>query len=269
MNDLGRAAAAEWAGLVTAAVLGTDRRPLPAPEPGWDVATRSEDPAVQLLDRAAAAATARRAGRRPAAAPPLVPAAPLDPRLVCPPAAAAALGRLLAGQFDVLLGEWFELCAAGGFQLPNHLLPSLLLRGRRQPALDIAVRRIAGERARWLAEAMPELRVALDPARMPAGADPLAPLVRPVDSGAVAAAIIDTFADRSATWAAAAQMRLTAAAIDPVWLPTLISGLHHAPFHATTERTRVDLLGVAQLRWEIVVSMAPPNSADAVPLPRG
>ena len=109
----------------------------------------------------------------------------------------------------------------------------------------------------------------MEPARMPAGADPLAPLVRPVDSGAVVAAIIDTFADRSATWAAAAQMRLTAAAIDPAWLPTLIRGLHHAPFHATTERTRVELLGVAQLRSEIIVSMAPPNSADAVPLPRG
>jgi hypothetical protein len=85
----------------------------------------------------------------------------------------------------------------------------------------------------------------------------------------VVAAILDTFAERSATWAAAAQMRIAAAAIDAAWLPTLIRGLHHAPFHATTERTRVDLLGLAQLRNEIITSMAPTKSADPVPLPRG
>lgn len=269
MNDLGRAATAEWDGLVTAAVLGTDRRPLPAPGPGWDVSTRSDDPAVQLLDRAAAVATARRAGRRPAAAPPLVPAAPIDPRPVCPPAAAAALARMLVGQFDLLLGEWFALCESGAFQLPAHLLPALLARGRKQPALDVAVRRIAGDQARWLAEAMPELRLAAEPARLPPGTEPLLPPGRPADSGAVVSAIIDTFADRSATWALAAQMRLVVAAIDPLWLPTLIRDLNHAPFHAATERTRVDLLGLAQFRSEIIAGMSATKSADAVPLPRG
>ena len=124
MTDLGAAARAEWEGLVTAAVLGTDRRPLSEPGPGWDVVTHSDDPAVQLLDRAAAVATARRAGRRPAAAPPLVPPADPDPRPLCPPAAAAALARMLSGQFDLLLAEWFARCESGGFQLPAHLLPA-------------------------------------------------------------------------------------------------------------------------------------------------
>jgi hypothetical protein len=269
VNEVGRAAGAEWAGLVTAAVLGTDRRPLPAPGAGWDVPARSDDPAIQLLDRAAAVATARRAGRRPAPAPPLVPPLELDPRPVCPPTAAAALARMLSGQFDLLVGEWFALCEAGGFQLPAHLLPALLMRGRKQPALDIAVRRIAGARARWLAEAMPELRLAPEPARLPAGTEPLLAPPRPPDSGALVSAVIDTFADRSATWALAGQMRLVVAAIDPVWLPTLIRDLNRAPFHAVTERTRVDLLGLAQLRSEMIVSMSAPKSADAVPLPRG
>lgn len=269
VNDLGRAAGTEWAGLVTAAVLGTDRRPLPVPEPGWDVSTRNDDPAVQLLDRAAAVATARRAGRRPAPPPPLVLPAPLDPRPVCPPAAAGVLARMLSGQFELLLGEWFALCESGGFQLPAHLLPGLLARGRKQPAMDIAVRRIAGEHAQWLAEAMPELGLAPGPARLPAGTEALQPPRQPDDSGAVVAAIIDTFADRSATWALAPQMRLVVAAIDPVWLPTLIRDLNHAPFHAGTERTRVDLLGLAQLRNEMIASMSATKSAHPVPWPSG
>ena len=268
-NDLGRSAAAEWANLVTTAVLGTDRRPLPEAQPGWDAAARSDDPAIQLLDRAAAVATARRAGRRPAPAPAVIEPAPLDVRPVCPPAATAALSRLLGGQHEVLLGEWFALCRAGGFQLPAHLLPALLLRSRRQPALDVAVRQIAGERARWLADAMPELRLKRDPTALPTGTEPLLPPAPPADSGAVVSAIIDTFADRSATWAAAAQMRLVAAALEPVWLPTLLRELNRAPFHALTERTRVDLMGLAQLRSEMIASMSPPESVDAVPLPRG
>lgn len=268
-DDLGRSAAAEWAGLVTAAVLGTDRRPVPAAQPGWDALTRSADPAVQLLDRAAAVATARRAGRLPGPAPALVAPAPLDPRPMCPAAGAAVLARLLGGPHDVLLGEWFALCRTGGYQLPPHLLPALLLRGRRHPPLDIAVRHIAGERARWLADAMPELRLKPDPPVLPPGLDPLLPPAPPVDSGAVVAAIIDTFTDRSATWAASAQMRPVVAAISPAWLPSLLHGLNHAPFHATTERTRVELLGLAQLRSEMIASMSPSNSADPVPLPGG
>ena len=80
-------------------------------------------------------------------------------------------------------------------------------------------------------------------------------------------AIIDTFGDRSATWAAAGQLRVAVAAIEPQWLPSLIRALNQAPFNAVTERTRVDLTGVAQLRHEMVVGLTPPKSVHAVPLP--
>ena len=270
-EDLARSAAEEWAGLVTVAVLGTDRRPLPVARAGWGATSSSPtsmaDPAVELLDRAAGVATARRAGRRPAPAVPMTDPAPDDPRPPCPPTAANQLARMLGGQHDVLLPEWFARCRLAGFQLPHHLLPALLLRGRRNPAFDIAVRAVAGGRATWLAEAMPELRIkATAPVAMPAaGADAFLPPRPPPDSGAVVAAIVGAFHDRTATWAAAAQIRLSVAALDPTWLPPLILELNRAPFHAVTERTRVDLLGVAQVRDEMIRQMPPANSSHAVP----
>ena len=219
------------------------------------------DPAVELLNRAAAVATARRSGMRPSAAPPLIEPVPVDPRPMCPPAAAAQLSRMLSGQFDILLPEWFARCRAAGFQLPLHLLPALLLRGRRNPAFDIAVRAIAGPRAEWLAEAMPELRIKAAPGTVPVGADPFLPPGPPPDSAAVVSAICETFLDRSATWAAVGQIRLAVAALDPKWLPALIRALNQAPFHSITERTRVDLLGLAQLRTEMIATLTPSAAA--------
>ena len=130
-------AATEWAALVATAVLGTDRRPLPPAEIGWDAWASDTDAAVALLDRAAAVVAAQRAGVRPA--PPLAvpPPAPVDARPPCPPGAALRLDRMLRGEHDILLPEWFALCDARGVQLPWVLLPVLLLRGRRQPELDV------------------------------------------------------------------------------------------------------------------------------------
>ena len=256
-ESLGAAARAEWSTLVTTAVLGTDRRPLPPAAPGWESPVPADDHAVELLNRAAAVATARRSGMRPSKAPPVIEPVPVDPRPMCPPAAAAQLSRMLAGQHDVLLPEWFARCRAAGFQLPPHLLPALLLRGRRNPAFDIAVRAIAGARAAWLAEAMPELRIKATPGTVPVGGDPFLPPRPPPDSGAVVSAIVETFLDRSATWAAVGQIRLAVAALDPSWLPALILELNRAPFHAMTERTRVELLGLAQLRTEMLAVLIP------------
>jgi len=264
--DLARSAAAEWSGLVTAAVLGTDRRPLPAPGPGWEPVLRTDDPAVELLHRAAAVATARRAGRRPGPSAPVIEPAPVDARPTCPPAAANALARMLGGQHDVLLAEWLWRCRNGGYQLPYHLLPALLLRGRRNPAFDIAVRAVAGERAAWLAEAMPELRIKPTAHAMSTGVQPFLPPAPPPDSAAVVAAIVGTFEERTATWAAAGQIRLAVVSIEPRWLPSLILDLNRAPFHAVTERTRVDLLGVAQLRDEMIRALTSPNAIAGMPL---
>ena len=252
---MGESAEREWSTLVTTAVLGTDRRPLPAAAPGWESPVATDDAAVELLNRAAAVATARRSGMRPAAPPLPIEPAPFDERPMCPAAAAAQLDRMLRGQHDILLPEWFALCRKGDFQLPLHLLPALLLRGRRNPAFDAAVRAVAGQRAAWLADAMPELRIKVRPTPLASGADPFLAPAPPIDSGAVVSAIVGTFVDRTATWAAVGQIRLAVAGLDPAWLPALILELNRAPFHAVTERTRVDLLGVAQLRSEMIATL--------------
>ncbi|CAB4880477.1 unannotated protein [freshwater metagenome] len=266
MTDIGASAAAEWAALVGTAVLGTDRRPLPPPAAGWeslgrDATSRLPDAAVELLDRAAAVATARRAGIRPGPALTLMPPAPVDPRPVCSDTASLLLGRLLVGEHDVLLPEWFARCRSAGLQIPPHLVPALLLRGRRNPTFDAAARSVIGQRAAWLAEAMPELGIKgipTAPARALAApaVQPFVPPAPPPDSGAVVSAIVSTFHDQAATWAAAPQLRTAVAGIDPVWLPALILELNRASFSAVTERARVDLLGLARTRMQMVEAFA-------------
>ena len=272
-HELAASAAAEWANLVTTAVLGTDRRPLPHPPPGWESVRSSDDPAVELLHRAAAVATARRAGVRPGAAPLLPLPAPDDDRPPCPAVAANALARMLRGEHDILLPEWMARCAAAGFQLPLHLVPALLLRGRRNPGFDRVARALIGPLAAWLADAVPDLGVSAVPKAAPANAaanvDVFAPPLPPPDSGAMVSVIVGAFIERTATWAAIAQLRLVTAALDPAWLPALELELNRAPFHAVTERVRVDLLGLCRVRREVVDSLTASPAADVVAWPRG
>ncbi len=256
-RELGASASSEWARLVTIAILGTDRRPLPAAEPGWETLTAAADPGAELLDRAAAVATARRAGVQPNPAPARIEPAPADVRPSCPPDAASLLAQMLRGEHDVLLPEWFALCELAHVQVAPHLIPALLLRGRRNPAFNVVVRRVIGARAAWLAEAMPELNISQLSGPVPPGTAAFLPPSPPSDSGALVTAISSTFYDRAATWAAAAQLRLAVASIDPVWLPALIVELQRAPFSSVTERTRVDLLGLALARQQLVSCLQP------------
>ena len=256
----------EWELLVRSAVLGTDRRPLPVATSGWDVWAGDGDPAVDLLGRAAAIVVARRAGACALAPPAQSPVAPVDPRPPCSAAATQALSRLLRGGYDMLLPEWFTLCESSGVHPPWVMLPSLLLRGRRLPAFDAVVRRVAGPRAEWLIDNMPELGIRAFSQTTPAGAEPFAMPPRPVDSGAVVSAIASTFHDGQAHWATAATMRQAIAALDPAWLAPLLNHLQQMRFQAVTERTRVDLIGLAQFRVEMINAFTPATSATMPPV---
>lgn len=261
-SQLALSATDEWTALVSAAVVGTDRRPPPVPDPGWAAWAAADDPAVALLDRVAAVVVARRAGARPQPVPDAsLPPAPPDARPPCPAPAAARLQRILGGEHDVLLAEWLDRSEAAGLQLPWDSLPTLLLRGRRTPELDAVVRRVAGGRAEWLADVVPELGIRRQVTTTTTTTTGSAPADGPAvwgrpptiaDSGAAVAGIVQVFVDGLATWAVAPQLRQLVAAIDPRWLPTLVAELSRLPFHGGSERTRADLLALAEFRHAMI-----------------
>ncbi|MEU6911988.1 DUF5691 domain-containing protein [Streptomyces olindensis] len=156
-----------WEGLVTTALLGTDRRTPPGSAPGPDAP-------VALLDAAAVETVRRRAGLRPARAAERPQPAPEDPRPPLPPAAAHRLGMLLADRPGTsggrrgtapdlveLLPQWLAAANARGFAPPPQALPALLDAARGRTDLRPAALEFAGPRALWLARLNPDWRFAL------------------------------------------------------------------------------------------------------------
>ncbi|MFB8759602.1 DUF5691 domain-containing protein [Streptomyces nigra] len=156
-----------WEELVTAALLGTDRRTPPGCPPG------PEAP-VALLDRAAVETVRRRAGLRPARAAERPKPAPEDPRPALPPAAARRLALLLADRPGAgggrrgsapdlmeLLPQWLAAANERGFAPPAQALPALLDAARGRTDLRPAALTFAGPRAVWLARLNPDWRFAL------------------------------------------------------------------------------------------------------------
>ncbi|AIS00082.1 DUF5691 domain-containing protein [Streptomyces glaucescens] len=173
-----------WEELVTAALLGTDRRTPPGIPPG------PRAPAA-LLDAAAAETVRRRAGLRPARAARRPDPAPVDPRPALPAAAARRLAMLLADRSGTagggrrgtapdlkeLLPQWLAMANARGFVAPPQALPALLDAARGRTDLRPAALAFAGPRALWLARLNPDWRFVL---RAMPGGD--AALPRPGDT---------------------------------------------------------------------------------------
>ncbi|QOV36150.1 hypothetical protein IM697_40085 [Streptomyces ferrugineus] len=161
-------AASAWEELVTAALLGTDRRTPPGCAPGREAP-------VALLDAAAAETVRRRAGLRPAPAAQRPQPAPEDPRPALPPAAARRLAMLLADRPGAagggrrgtspdlveLLPEWLARANDRGLAPPPEVLPALLDAARGRTDLRPAALTFAGPRAVWLARLNPDWRFAL------------------------------------------------------------------------------------------------------------
>lgn len=159
-----------WEDLVAAALLGTERRPFPAPG--------GLDPATALLDAAAVRTVERRAGLRPAPARPLPSPAPADARRPLPPAARRRLSTLLADRtaggggrrgtapaLAELLPQWLTAANRHAYRAPDDLLPGLLDAARARSDLRSGVLAFAGPRARWLAGLNPDWKFALRAAR--------------------------------------------------------------------------------------------------------
>jgi hypothetical protein len=149
-----------WRALVTASLLGTDRRSPPS-ELLSDVADLVAD-AVRVDDasRMLAAVAATAAARRAAfvALPPvadLQPPAP-DPRPVTPPAASATWREIVA-EAPVLEDEWMLTVIETGHRLAPDVLVQALARHRTDPVRRARVALAGGPVSAWLIGHVPQL----------------------------------------------------------------------------------------------------------------
>ncbi|MEV5407744.1 DUF5691 domain-containing protein [Thermopolyspora sp. NPDC052614] len=128
----------DWAELVSAALVGTDRRPVPG-----------------LLGKAAVEVVRRRAGQRLHRGEPL-PSAPGEDRPLVPSAAGERLARILSGERSRLLHEWLEAAAARGLRVPAETIPRLLDHGAKDRSARSWLGVVTGARGRWLAGLNPD-----------------------------------------------------------------------------------------------------------------
>lgn len=169
-----------WEELVTSALLGTDRRPVPPGE-------------CSLLGAAALHTVRRRAGLLPAAAAVPPSPAPDDPRPEPPEPARRRLAQLLADRagppgsggrrgaapdLTELLPQWLAAALRHGYRAPAAQLDALLDAARARTDLRPQALAFAGARGLWLARLNPDWKFAL----------------RSTSSGAVLPASTDTAA---------------------------------------------------------------------------
>lgn len=146
------ASADSWDRLVSTALVGTAKRPVPQ-TPDLPPTPEAED-AVALLDRAALITVRRAAGYTPATG--ITPVTPDtgDERPEAGRAADHRLDRILAGRTN-LLPEWLELVAASGRRVAPFSVPELLDWGARESHLRPLLARAIGSRGRWMARFNP------------------------------------------------------------------------------------------------------------------
>ena len=156
MSDLD----AYWDELVTAALLGTDRRdpPLPPDGPVADLVADAlrPDGASRMLAAVASVAAVRRAAFVPLAA-----ADPMQPPESEPrpwvSAAAVATWRTVVRDWPVLEDEWVLTVVEHGLGLPPDAVVELLQRHRSDAVRRTRVALAAGPVARWIVEHVPSL----------------------------------------------------------------------------------------------------------------
>jgi len=199
-----------WHGASTAALLGTERRAVPAhpasgeatvmavrdavldAETHRPVPTRGEaDPARRTVRLLAAGTVARRAGLRPSL--------PVDALVLGERDRRPEIGAHVAGLWHRILSDWPGLdeefvgrVLGSGQRLAPDLVPPMLQRWRGSTVAHARVRAAAGPLADWLIELSPGLACR---GRLPAGANLMAlvpPTITPDLALAVAAVDGDT-----------------------------------------------------------------------------
>ncbi|ONI67168.1 hypothetical protein BWI15_28825 [Kribbella sp. ALI-6-A] len=146
-----------WDGLVSSALLGTDRRPPTFDDLPPAVREQLSDEAG-LLDAAALATLYKRAGRLPLRGIEPLPVAEGEDRPLPRPNAIRRLTAMVAGFQTAALGEWLRVAEAKGWGIPPEHLPALADYARGRAEYRPLVIAAAGRRAAWLAELNPEWR---------------------------------------------------------------------------------------------------------------
>ncbi|MAT03480.1 MAG: hypothetical protein CL424_00300 [Acidimicrobiaceae bacterium] len=149
-----------WRDLVTAAMLGTDRRDPPVPPDGpiadlVDDALRP-DPGSRMLATVAAVAAARRAAFVPGPSADTLQPPEADDRPMCSPSAAATW-RQIVSEWSVLEDEWMLAVIERGLRLSPDVLVEALARHRSDGVRRARVMLAGGAVARWLVGHVPEL----------------------------------------------------------------------------------------------------------------
>ena len=156
-----------WDELVSVALVGTERKPVPATvTTDVAVALGAELPAaapeLAVLTAAGVLASYRRAGWAPPRDGVVPEPAPEDDRPLASTTAVQLLELLLGGQVSVyggvgfLVAEWLERCAASGRRPPERLLPQLLTGASGDRSLRAPTVAAGGARLRWLAARNPD-----------------------------------------------------------------------------------------------------------------
>lgn len=152
--------AAHWSEVVTAALLGTDRRE-PPPPPAGALADLAADlpapsPSARLLQQVAALAVLRRAGATAGPAVPAVAAPATDPRPHTPPACTDTWQRIV-DDWPVVEDEWMLTLVARGWRLAPELVGPVLSRHRADPVRHGRALVAAGPTGEWMIEWWPAL----------------------------------------------------------------------------------------------------------------
>jgi len=157
-----------WAELVSAALVGTDRRPF-VPDPAIPAGT---DPAQALLQQAMLVTIPALTGVQPTQYEgPLPEQASADDRPLIPRAAQLRL-RALLDVYPKYLAEWLAAVHVSGYRLPLAAMPGLLDAGRGNTPIRGALAEVLGARGHWLARQNADWRYLLR--------EPFGPL-RPAD----------------------------------------------------------------------------------------
>ncbi|QNE20424.1 hypothetical protein F1D05_24080 [Kribbella qitaiheensis] len=145
-----------WDGLVSSALLGTERRPAHFDE--LPEVIREQVGEGGLLDAAALATVYQRAGRRPLEGLEPLPVAAGEDRPLPRRVAIRRLAAMLGGFQTAALGEWLRAADARGWGVPPEHLPALADYARGRSEYRPLVVKAAGRRASWLADLNPEWR---------------------------------------------------------------------------------------------------------------